>query len=173
MKRRLSTLSLLIISVLLLLPSVALAQKGEKSVGLRAGFTTRETTAAAGLYFSYRFSEHFRLSPKVDYAFRHNGTDAFSFNFDAEVPVALNQTSSVIFYPIGGLNYSTFSTHSQIVDEETTLDSSERSNHFGLNLGAGIEYRPTPTLRLAFESKCQLIKQNTGGWFTLSLGYIF
>lgn len=149
------------------------AQKGEKSMGLRAGYTTRNNTATAGLYFSYRFTEHFRISPKIDYAFRHNETDAFSFNFDTEYPIALNPTGKVNFYPIAGLNYSTFSTHATTTDNEDSDDASIRENHFGLNVGAGIEYFATPTLRLAFESKCQFIKQYTGGWFTVSIGYNF
>ena len=110
----------------------------------------------------------------MDYAFRHHGTDAFSISLDAEIPVSLTPADNVRFYPIAGLNYSTFSTHSQIVnDDNETIDSSDRSNHYGLNFGAGIEYFATPTLRLALESKCLLMKQNTGGWFTLSIGYKF
>ncbi len=154
------------------IPAIA-GSRGEKSVGLRAGFTTRNTTASAGLYFSYRFTEHFRFAPKVDYAFRHHNTDSFSFNFDAEIPISLSPGGRVSFYPIGGLNYSTFSTHTQTINDDISDDSSERSNHFGLNIGAGLEYFATPTLRLAFESKCLLMKQNTGGWFTIAIGYRF
>lgn len=157
---------------------MAQSHKGQKSVGLRGGFTTRNTTASAGLYFSYRFTEHFRFAPKVDYAFRHNGTDAFSFNFDSEMPITLDGTTGrVNFYPIGGLNYSTFTSRTAQNDimtlSDESDDSSQRSNRFGLNLGAGIEYFATPTLRLAFEGKCTLIKQYTGGWFNISIGYIF
>lgn len=164
---------LAITSLCSLMPISTMAQKGQTSVGLRGGFTTRNTTASAGLYLSYRFSEHFRMSPKIDYAFRHNGTDAFSFNFDTEMPIALNAEKNVNFYPIAGLNYSTFSTHFQITDNDESVDSSERTNHFGFNLGAGIEYFATPTLRLALESKCLLMKQFTGGWFNISIGYVF
>lgn len=159
----------------------AIAQKGEKSVGLRGGFTTRNTTATAGLYFSYRFSEHFRFAPKVDYAFRHKGVDGFSFNFDCESPIALGQPENKVnFYPILGLNYSTITSRTIIEtpqnnDQETEQsdDSSQRTGRFGLNTGAGIEYFATPTLRLALEGKCQFVKSNTGGWFTLSIGYVF
>ncbi|MDE7412022.1 MAG: porin family protein, partial [Paramuribaculum sp.] len=142
--------------------------KGEKSVGLRAGFTSRNTTATAGLYFSYRFSEYFRVSPKIDYAFQHYGTDSFAFNFDTEYPVALGTSGRVNFYPIAGINYSTFNIH--YADFE---DSSMRTNRFGLNLGAGLEGYATPTLRLALECKCLLIKQYTGAWVNISIGYRF
>lgn len=155
--------------------STTSASAAEKVVGLRSGYVTRHNTASAGLYLSYRFTEHFRFSPKIDYAFKHEGTDAFSFNFDTEYPLALNASKSVNFYPVAGLNWSTYNIHTTIndTDVDDSIDSSERESHFGLNLGAGIEYFATPTLRLSFESKCLLMKKNTGGWFTLAIGYRF
>lgn len=159
----------------LFIPSAGLAQhKGEKSVGLRGGFTTRNTTATAGLYFSYRFSEHFRFAPKMDYAFRHHDTDAFSFDFDAEIPISISSADNVNFYPIAGLNYSTFSSHFSPVGQRTESDdTSQRTNEFGLSVGAGLEYFATPTLRLAVEAKGVLVKKYSGGWFTASIGYKF
>lgn len=148
--------------------------RGEKSVGLRGGFTTVNTTATAGLYFSYRFSKYLRFSPKMEYAFRHNSSDAFSFNFDCEMPLSISSTQRVNVYPIVGLNYTTISTkYHYMIDENRSDDSSDRSNNFGLNVGGGIEFFATPTLRLAFESKCLVIKKNTGGWFSVSVGYRF
>lgn len=147
--------------------------KGEKSVGLRAGFTTRNTTATAGLYFSYRFSEHFRLAPKIDYAFQHHSIDAFSLDVDAEMPISLSSSGRVNFYPIAGLNYSTFSHHGLREDRDTSDDTSQRSNEFGLSVGAGVEYFPTKSLRLAIEGKGKLIKKYSGGWFNVSIGYVF
>lgn len=179
MKKNILPVILTVLSCIFsIMPVSADSQKGQKSVGLRGGFTTRNTTATAGLYFSYRFTEHFRLSPKVDYAFRHNGTDAFAFNIDAEMPISLNPaTNRVNFYPIAGMNYSTFTNHAVVSPIQPLADeyddSSDRVNRFGLNIGAGLEFFATPTLRLAIEGKCTLIKQYTGGWFNLSIGYVF
>ncbi|MEF2643500.1 MAG: outer membrane beta-barrel protein [Paramuribaculum sp.] len=181
MKKRIFSLIVAAITLMVTFASPdasAQSWRGQKSVGLRGGFTTRNTTATAGLYFSYRFTEHFRFAPKVDYAFRHKGIDAFSFNFDTEMPIALDGTTGrVNFYPIAGLNYSTFTSHNDEgpVEEldENNDDSSQRTSRFGLNFGAGIEYFATPTLRLAFESKFLLMKQYSGGWFNVSIGYVF
>lgn len=175
-----------VFALIAILSASAQSGPGSKSVGLRGGFTTRNTTASAGLYFSYQFTEHFRFAPKVDYAFRHKGVDAFSFNFDTEMPIALSPSGRVNFYPIAGLNYTTLTSHEGLQDivapmllaedSDTDIssdDSSQRVNRFGLNLGAGLEYFATPSLRLALEAKCQLIKQYTGGWFTISIGYMF
>ncbi len=174
MKFRLPSCAAILVAIISTFASVdASAQKGEKSVGLRAGFTTRNATATAGLYFSYRFSDHFRIAPKIDYAFQHNSTDAFAINFDTEYPIALGASRRVNFYPIAGLNFSTYNTHYTVENEDESLDSSHRTNHLGINLGAGLEYFATPTLRLALESKCLFVKQYTGGWFSLSIGYRF
>ena len=147
--------------------------KGEKSVGLRGGFTTRNTTATAGLYFSYRFSEHFRISPKLDYAFRHNDIDAFSIDVDAEMPISLSGSGRTNFYPIAGLNYSSFSRHLSSKHPDRSDNSSQRESGLGLSLGAGVEYFATPSLRLALETKGVIIRKYSGGWFNLSIGYIF
>lgn len=147
--------------------------KGEKSVGLRAGYTTRNYTAATGLYLSYRFSEHFRLAPKIDYAFPHHSIDAFSFDVDCEMPISLSTSGKVNLYPIAGLNYSTFSHHRIKSESEPSDDTSQRTNEFGISLGAGVEYFASPSLRLSVEGKGMLIKKYSGGWFSLSIGYLF
>lgn len=172
-QRILTKIAVIVFALFFLQPNSISAQehkyKGEKSVGVRAGFSSSNTTGTAGLYFSYRFSKYFRLSPKIDFAFQHYGTDSFSYNMDTEYPIALGSSGKVNFYPIAGINYSTFNTRSVIDD----VDSSERINRFGLNLGAGLESFVTPTLRLALESKCQLISHYTGAWVTVSIGYRF
>lgn len=178
MKKFISTAVISVIAALFLsFPASAEGLVGQKSVGLRAGFSSRNTTATAGLYFSYRFTDHFRFAPKIDYAFRHNKVDAFSFNFDCEMPVSIGRTPNRInFYPIAGLNYTTLTSH-QTSDfttwPETDDDSSDRNSRFGLNLGAGLEFFANPTLRLSFEAKGQIVKQFSGAWLTASIGYVF
>lgn len=162
-------------AILLAMPALgaAASHKGETSVGLRGGFTTRNTTATAGLYLSYRFTEHFRVSPKLDYAFPHHNIDAFSFDIDCEMPLSLSAADNINFYPIAGLNYSTYSYHIEKGEDSSAEETSQRRNDFGLSFGAGLEYFATPTLRLAVESKGVIIKRFSGGWFTLSIGYRF
>lgn len=155
------------------LTPVCAQHKGEKSVGLRGGFTTRNTTATAGLYFSYRFKEHFRVSPKLDYAFPHHDADAFLFDIDFEMPYSLSADDKWSIYPLAGLNYSTYSTHVKLVGLDETQETSQRSNEFGLAIGSGLEFRPTATLRLALEAKGIVIRKYTGGLFNLSIGYVF
>ncbi|MDE6323670.1 MAG: porin family protein [Paramuribaculum sp.] len=164
---------LLAISLCGTLSHAASLYKGEKSVGLRGGFTTRNTTETAGLYFSYRFSDHFRISPKLDYAFRHKDIDAFSIDFDVEIPFSISTSGRTNIYPIAGLNYSSFSRHLSSNHPDKSDNSSQRESGLGLSLGAGVEYFATPSLRLAFEGKGILIRKYSGGWFNLSIGYVF
>lgn len=143
------------------------------SVGIRGGYTTRNNTATTGLYLSYRFSEHFRLSPKLDYAFPHDKCDGFSINLDTEYPLSLSQTGRVKLYPIAGLNWSTYTERADEGGILKETKDTHRLNQFGINVGAGLEYCPTPTLRMAVEAKGLMIRKNTGGWFSATIGYNF
>lgn len=155
----------------LLLPAAANAQSGEKSVGLRGGYTTATKSPVAGLFFQYRFSKYFRLAPSAEYYFRHHGTDAYTINLDAQVPFAFSVSSRFNIYPLGGLNLTSYNYRYRA--EESTDDSSTRKTRFGLNLGGGLEYYVTPSLKLSVEAKYVLIKKIDGGNFTASIGYVF
>lgn len=148
--------------IAILVPTVAHAH--EKSVGLRAGYTTNNETGIAGVYFQYRFTDKFRLAPSMDYYFSHHNTDAYSFNVDAQVPFDL--TNKFEIYPLAGFTFSLFNHHNMD-------DSSSRTNRFGINAGAGVAYKVSPSLRLGFEAKYQYLKHFSSGIFNLSIGYIF
>lgn len=75
--RMLTLVALLVASVM-----PVFAQRGEKTFGIRGSYVSRNTSASAGLYMTYRFSGLFRLAPSADYVFRHDGSDAFSVNLD-------------------------------------------------------------------------------------------
>lgn len=151
----------------LIIPSRAIA--GEKTVGIRAGYNTRATTAVAGVVFQYTFSNHFRISPNVDYYFRHDGADALSLNVNTHFPFHAS-AGRFGFYPLAGLNYTSWNYH---FDDEATNDVSTRVSRLGLNAGAGLEFYATPSLKLSLEAKATFIKQYSSGTFSLSIGYVF
>ncbi len=62
---------------------------GEKTLGVEAGYTTKNKSGMAGIEFTYRFSKHFRLAPSVNYVFRYNKQDALLLNVHAHVAVPL------------------------------------------------------------------------------------
>lgn len=146
------------------------ASAGEKTVGLRAGYNTRCETAVAGVFFQYRFSSHVGIAPNVDYYFRHNNADALSMNVNMHFPFSTSITGRTAFYPLAGLNYTSWNYHP---DASMTDDVSTRVSRMGINLGGGFEYYATPTLKLSVECKATLIKQYSSGTFNLSIGYVF
>ena len=109
--------------------------KGEKSLGPKVGYVSKNKTAVAGLVFQYAFNNHFRIAPELGYIFRHNNLDAFEVDINGHVP--FNFTGDkVAFYPLAGLHYSSWSHHLQreeIIDDD---DVTTRTSRFGLNLGA-------------------------------------
>lgn len=150
--------------------TTASTQAGEKTIGLRTGYNTRAHAPIAGLFFQYRFSDHFGIAPNVDYYFRYNNADALSLNVNTHFPISLTQTGKVSFYPLAGLNYTSWNYHHNQIESD---DVSSRISRLGLNAGAGVEFRATPTLKLSAEAKATLIKQYSSGSFTVSIGYIF
>lgn len=162
MKHVRSLATILIVAFLSLVPTHMSAR--EKSVGLRAGYTTRNETGLAGLYFQYRFIPKFRLSASVDYAFSHNNMDAFFFNLDGHVPFDI--APKVELYPLAGINFAAYNQHH-------SDDSSSRVNRFGANVGMGVGFKVTSSLRLGFEGKYQYVKDLSAGVFAVSIGYMF
>jgi hypothetical protein len=145
--------------------------KGEKSLGFRAGYTSSNRSAVAGMYFQYAFSSHFRLAPDVDYSFRHNGNDAFSINLNAHVPFGFSQNRFAV-YPLAGLNYTSWNIHHKY-DIDNNDDTKSRVDRLGLNVGAGIGYYAKPSLKLAFEGKYRCTRDYNSGVLTVSIGYVF
>ena len=58
---------IILITALLISSTCAMAQKGEKTVGVLAGYTTENQSALAGLFFQYRCSSLLRLSPDCQF----------------------------------------------------------------------------------------------------------
>lgn len=148
-------------------------EKGDKSVGIRAGFSSSNTSGVAGLYFRYAFSSRFRLAPDVDYTFRHKGMDAFSIDLNAHVPVT-PAASRLTVYPLAGINYTSWNQHGTPADPSLDYnDVTTRVDRLGINAGAGADYAVTPTLRLGFEGKYRWTRNRSSCVLTVSIGYAF
>ncbi|MDE5567004.1 MAG: porin family protein [Muribaculaceae bacterium] len=154
------------------LTSQAQIVKGEKSVGPKLGYISKNQSAVAGLVFQYAFSNHFRIAPELGYIFRHKDMDAFTFDINAHVPFGFTG-EKVTFYPLAGLNYSSWSRHYKAEDMMEIKDVSTRTARFGLNLGAGFDLRCSETLKLSLEAKYLLIKGFTTVAVTAGISYVF
>lgn len=162
------------ISIATIVPDSAFAMdhKGEKSVGIRGGYTSKNRSATAGLYFQYSFNKSFRISPNLDYTFRHNGIDAYSINLNCHMPIAL-RSERIRAYPLAGLNYTSWNQINNADSYSSIDDSSTRTSRLGANMGAGIEYYATSTMKLALEAKYLLAKNYSSAIISLSIGYVF
>lgn len=145
---------------------------GEKTVGLRAGYSTNSSNPAAGIYFQYAFSRHFRIAPNVDYLFRNKGVDGFHFNINAHFPIGL-KSSRFDVYPLIGLGAVSMSAHNQNNDSGSYDDVTTRSTKFGLNIGGGAEFMATSALKLFVEGKFNWIEDFNSGVFCIGIGYVF
>ncbi len=154
------------------LPSQAQIVKGEKSLGPKIGYASKNKSAVAGLVFQYSFSDHFRISPELGYIFRNNDMDAFTFDINAHVPFGFTG-EKVAFYPLAGMNYSSWSRHFRTQGLESSDDVSTRTARFGFNLGAGFDLRCSESLKLSIEAKYILMKRYSTAVITAGIAYVF
>ncbi len=174
MKRLRFVLVLLAAIAALSLPQATLAQKGEKCFGVKTGYVSRNRSALAGIYFQYAFSDHFRLSPEAEVAFRHKDRDALQLNLDCHVPFVFHEQSKADVYPIAGICYASWNRHySEAEDDGELKDVSTRKGYFGLNFGAGFDLKASESLKLSLEARYSLVKSNSGVQISLGIGYIF
>lgn len=153
-------------------PVAAIARDGihEKTVGLTAGYIGHNNSAVAGIEFSYRFSNHFRLAPQALYAFRHNEEDALIINLNAEVPFDLGEKWEI--YPLAGLNYTSWNFHgNKVINDDSDVTS--RITRFGLNVGGGVAINISTTLRIGAEFQWALVKGYNSANAMAKIAYIF
>lgn len=155
-----------------IMPMEAQIVKGEKSLGPRIGYASKNQSAMAGLVFQYAFSSHFRIAPEIGYIFRHKDMDAFTFDINAHVPFGFTG-EKVAFYPLAGLNYSSWSRHYHREELADHDDVSTRTARFGMNLGAGFELRCSESLKLSLEAKYCLMKGYTTAVIGAGISFVF
>lgn len=149
----------------------ALAGGHNTTFGIEGGYNSRYDTPVAGIFFNYNFTDHFRLGADADIAFRSKNYDAFLLDVDAHFPFV--KSSVVEFYPIAGVNFSTWSHHIPASEIEDTDDVTTRTSNFGINLGAGVGFRVTQTLKINIQARYTLIEAKSGARITAGIGYIF
>ncbi len=149
----------------------AQAVKGEKSLGPKIGYISRNTSVVAGLVFQYSFSDHLRISPEMSCAFRHHNQDAFLADINMHFPFSLSEKGKAGLYPLAGLAFNSWNNHSY--DPVDDADVTSHVNRIGLNAGAGFDLRCSRTLKLNLEAKYTLLKAYSSVIITLGISYIF
>jgi len=156
-------------AILLSAPLTASAERGEKTIGLTGGYNFYNNSGTAGVKFSYDFAAHVRIAPSVEYTFRHRDFDAFTVNLDMQFPWRLT-SSTVSVYPLAGINITRWTYNEYSPDND---DISQRFDRLGLNLGGGIGWRATKSLKLTVEGRHSFLKQFHHASVSASIAYIF
>lgn len=169
-------ISVLFAALTLLISSAPAAKaqcvRGQKSFGVDAGYVSRNKSAVAGIQFQYGFSSHFRVAPGARCIFRNNDRDAIQLDLDTHYPFNFTGDRAAL-YPIVGLNYSWWNSHSRPQDAEEQEDVSTRKRNFGLNAGAGFEFTASSTLKIHIEARYSMVKSNSSVQLTAGIAYIF
>lgn len=164
-----------VVSLLTAPAAMAGGHKGEKTVGITAGYNTFNQNAVAGLFMQYRVNGLLRVAPDVTYIFKHHDTDGLAINLNVHMPLSIVPSGKFNLYPLAGLNYTSWSYHAKgaapsIIE---TDDVSQRVSKFGFNIGAGIDLYATDNLKLFVEGKYVGVKHYSSGVISVGIGYRF
>lgn len=149
--------------------SVANAQvvKDELSFGGKLGYVTENESASLSAFFQYAFSSRFRIAPEIGYIIRNNDKQALTVDFNAHLPLDFTG-EQVAFYPLAGLNFSSWECH--YLNEKSGKDS-HSFNRVGLNLGAGFELRCSSKIKLLIEAKYCIVKNFSSAQIAAGVSY--
>lgn len=142
-----------------------------KTFGVNMGYNSYNESAEAGLFFQYGFSRYFRLSADAQVVFRNKHRDAFIFDLNAHVPVV--SKGGFELYPFAGVNYSSWSTHFTVEEDDREISASSRHGSFGINAGLGFGYKISSTLKLKLEVGYTGVKERSACRALLGIGFCF
>lgn len=147
-------------AIVLSVSQPAMAQRGEKTIGLAGGFATYNSGGYADLYFQYSFANHFRIAPEIGYIFRNEGKTGFEISADMHFPFRLAKGFAI--YPLVGFTFNNWSYEHH--------DSRSRA---GVDFGAGFDIYLTSNLKLSLQGKYSAMNDTGGGFFNMGIGYVF
>lgn len=170
-KRALALLLLLIIILGATEPVHGQVHRGQRTFGPHVGYVSRNASADAGLSFTYAFSSHVRIAPDAFVIFRHHNLDGIGADINMQFP--LGSSSRCAFYPLAGVNFTSWGRHSWSDAEEGGKDVSSHTNLLGLNAGAGFEVNCTSALRLSVEARYTLVRHLPSAFASVGIAYVF
>lgn len=136
-------------------------QKGEKTVGVAAGYSTYNNSGYTNVYFQYSFAQHVRIAPEIGYVFPKNGISGFEASVDMHFPFKIYRGIGV--YPLAGITYNNWSLK----------NDPHNVSRFGGNIGGGFDFYFTSRFKLSVQGKYSILKHTGGGFFDIGFGYVF
>lgn len=146
----------------LALPHSVCAQsaRGEKTLGITGGYASYNHSGYAGVYFQYTFARHVRIAPEVDYIIRNDNKSGLAISCDMHFPFRISRGIQV--YPLAGLAFNSWN-----------YSDDGSASRFGGSLGAGFDFYLTQNLKLNVQGKYSLMKDTSGAFAGIGIGYVF
>ena len=139
-----------LILFMMLISTAMFAQQGSTYVGaiVNYGLHKNYKNFGIGAKVQYEFIDNFRAEASGNYFFKKDYCTMWDVNLNAHylIPVA----DKLTVYPLAGLTLLGYKVE--------VLNVSTSDSDFGFNVGAGIEYPITETIKLNFEAKYQYVK---------------
>ena len=153
---------LLLFLSMMLVSTASFAEEGDKWVGVNfnGGFHSDYTNYGVGIKGQYEVKENLRLEAAANYFFKHEGVSMWDVNLNAQYLIHLNDDVNI--YPIVGPTIMTWKGNGFF----------EYTTKFGVNLGAGIEYRLNDQLKANLDVKYQYIKDIDRPVVSLGVAYL-
>lgn len=137
-----------------------------KAVDLAAGiglnYATKFDQAGLGLKVQVGLTPNWRIQPEIIYFFQNRNVSTFQANFD--VHYAFNIAPKLNVYPLAGVSFSSWSYDYSDCDANT---------RFGVNLGAGLEYRVASRLDIFVEERGQITSDYSQSLATMGVKFHF
>lgn len=134
--------------------------KGEMTLGVSGGYASYNNSGFTSIVFQYTFVPHVRIVPEVGIVFRHNDKSALTVTCDMQFPFRLGKAFNV--YPLAGLTFNSWNHR-----------YSKNLNRVGGDVGLGFELYITGSLKLSLQGKYSFMKDTSGAFAGLGLGYVF
>lgn len=153
----------------------AQVDKGDFAVGANFVYGSEIKNFGAGARIQYTPIDHVRGEFGMNYFFQKDYVYMWDINLNAEYLVNLYQQKLYI-YPIVGLSYAkaTFDADKFSADHGVEAEVDKfNDNAFGLNLGAGAEYKLTEHVGLTLEYRHSIMKDIDQGVFGIGANYKF
>lgn len=151
--------------VVVLLTSIVIspatmAQRGQKSLSLSAGYASFNNSGYTDISFQYSFSKNVRIAPTIGYVYKKEGKSAFTINLDVQFPFKICQ--GIQIYPLTGVTFN-----------DWTYKNDENLARFGLNAGAGVDLYITSNLKFSIQGKYSFMNDTDGAFGGIGIGYVF
>lgn len=155
----------------------AQAEKGDFAVGANLVYGSFIKNIGLGARIQYNPIQNVRAELGMNYFFQKDYVNMWDVNLNAEYLIGLFE-HKVYLYPIVGVSFAKANADNKklnkdfegLLDEEIKIESDKA---FGLNLGAGIEYRLTDHIGVTLEYRHSIMKDIDQGVIGLGANYKF